>query len=55
MHHQADDGKQRQQRRRGAGDGLGGPLALGLDAQMATDLGEGDLNIFANTPAFTQR
>src|SRR4051795_10680504 len=38
-----DEGEQAEQGGGGARDGLIGPLALGLDAEMATDLGEGDL------------
>src|SRR5690242_14939649 len=38
-----DEGEQAEQGRGGARDGLIGPLPLGLDAEMATDLGEGDL------------
>src|SRR3954451_3558789 len=38
-----DEGEQAEQGGGGASDGLIGPLALGLDAEMATDLGEGDL------------
>src|SRR3954451_20714457 len=39
-----DEGEQAEQGGGGAGDGLIGPLALGLDAEVATDLGEGDLH-----------
>src|ERR1044071_8602150 len=40
---EGDEREQAEQGGGGAGDGLIGPLALGLDAEMATDLGEGDL------------
>src|SRR5690242_21824773 len=38
-----EKGEQAEQGGGGSRDGLIGPLALGLDAEMATDLGEGDL------------
>src|SRR4051812_4125823 len=41
---EGDEGEQRQQDRRGAGDGRVGPLALGLDAEVAPDLFERDLD-----------
>ena len=47
-----DKGEQAEQGRRGAGDGLVGPLALGLNAEVAADLGERDLDAPAtNEPA----
>src|SRR5690349_14664323 len=42
MSPERDEGEQAEQGGGGAGDGLIGPLALGLDAEVATDLGEGD-------------
>src|SRR5690349_4536233 len=42
MRPERDEGEQAEQGGGGAGDGLIGPLALGLDAEVATDLGEGD-------------
>ncbi len=52
MRPERDEGEQAEQGRGGAGDGLIGPLALGLDAEVATDLGEGDLGApAANEPA----
>src|SRR4051794_10601919 len=39
-----DEGEQAEQGGGGARDGLIGPLALGLDAEVTTDLGEGDLH-----------
>ena len=39
-----DEGEQAEQGGGGAGDSLIGPLTLGLDAEVATDLGEGDLH-----------
>src|SRR3954447_24703617 len=47
MSPERDEGEQAEQGGGGSGDGLIGPLALGLDAEVATDLGEGDLG----TPA----
>ena len=41
---EGDKGEQRQQGRRGAGDGFVGPLALGLDTEVASDLFERDLD-----------
>src|SRR3954451_2128490 len=38
-----DEGEQAEQGGGGASDGLIGPLALGFDAEVAADLGEGDL------------
>src|SRR4051794_28298041 len=47
-----EEGEQAEQGGGGAGDGLIGPLALGLDAEMAADLGEGNLDAPAtNEPA----
>src|SRR4051794_41819078 len=43
MRPERDEGEQAEQGGGGASDSLIGPLALGLDAEMATDLGEGDL------------
>ena len=43
MSPERDEGEQAEQGGGGAGDGLIGALALGLDAEMATDLGEGNL------------
>src|SRR6185295_14192903 len=37
-----DEGEQAERGGGGAGDGLIGPLALGLDAEVARELGEGD-------------
>src|SRR5215208_220788 len=52
MSPERDEGEQAEQGGGGAGDGLIGPLALGFDAEMATDLGEGDLGApAANKPA----
>src|SRR5215211_3330468 len=52
MSPERDEGEQAEQGGGGAGDGLIGPLALGLDAEVATDLGEGDLGTpAANEPA----
>ena len=39
---QGHDGEQAEQAGRGAGDGLVGPLPLGLDAEVVADLPEGD-------------
>src|SRR4051794_34587502 len=39
-----DEGEQAEQGGGGAGDSLIGPLALGFDAEVATDLGEGNLH-----------
>ena len=41
---EGDQGEQRQQGRRGAGDGFVGPLALGLDAEVAPNLFERHFN-----------
>src|SRR4029078_10327381 len=47
-----DEGEQAQQGGGGAGDGLIGPLALGLDAEVSAYLGEGNLGAPAtNEPA----
>src|SRR5215210_2640025 len=47
-----DKGEQAEQGGGGASDSLIGPLALGFDAEVATDLGEGDLHApAANEPA----
>ena len=47
-----DEREQAEQGGCGAGNSLIGPLALGLDAEMAADLGEGDLDAPAtNEPA----
>src|SRR3954452_10826615 len=43
MSPECDEREQAEQSGGGAGDGPIGPLALGFDAEMATDLGEGDL------------
>src|SRR4051812_50167265 len=43
MRPERDEGEQAEQGGGGASDSLIGPLALSLDAEMATDLGEGDL------------
>src|SRR5919112_2803056 len=43
MSPERDEGEQAEQGGGGAGDGLIGPLTLSFDAEMATDLGEGDL------------
>src|SRR4051794_37945652 len=52
MSPERDEGEQAEQGGGGAGDGLIGPLALGLDAEVATDLGEGNLGAPAtNEPA----
>ena len=52
MSPERDEGEQAEQGGGGAGDGLIGPLALGFDAEVATDLGEGDLHApAANEPA----
>src|SRR4051794_35072276 len=52
MSPERDEGEQAEQGGGGAGDGLIGPLALGLDAEVAADLGEGDLHApAANEPA----
>ena len=42
MRPERDEGEQAEQSRGGAGDGLIGLLALGLDAEVARDLGEGN-------------
>src|SRR3954471_7837497 len=44
MSPERDEGEQAEQGGGGAGDSLIGPLALGFDAEVATDLGEGDLD-----------
>jgi hypothetical protein len=41
---QGHDREQAEQAGRGAGDGLVGPLPLGLDAEVVAGLSEGDLN-----------
>src|SRR3712207_499368 len=52
MRPERDEGEQAEQGGGGARDGLIGPLALGFDAEVATDLGEGDLGApAANKPA----
>src|SRR3954451_17006540 len=52
MSPERDEGEQAEQGRGGASDSLIGPLALGLDAEVAADLGEGDLHApAANEPA----
>src|SRR3954449_5096519 len=52
MSPERDEGEQAEQGGGGAGDGLIGPLTLGLDAEVAADLGEGDLHApAANEPA----
>src|SRR3954471_4044976 len=52
MSPERDEGEQAEQGGGGASDSLIGPLALGLDAEVATDLGEGDLDApAANEPA----
>src|SRR3954469_17855794 len=43
MSPECDEREQAEQSGGGAGDGPIGPLALGFDAEVATDLGEGDL------------
>ena len=42
---EGDKGEQRQQGRRGAGDGFVGPLALSFDAEMGAGVLEGDLKL----------
>src|SRR3954470_3279630 len=52
MSPECDEGEQAEQSGGGAGDGPIGPLALGFDAEVATDLGKGDLGApAANEPA----
>ena len=52
MSPERDEGEQAEQGEGGARDGLIGPLTLSFDAEMATDLGEGDLGApAANKPA----
>src|SRR3954453_10755979 len=52
MSPERDEGEQAEQGGGGAGDGLIGPLTWGLDAEVATDLGKGDLDApAANEPA----
>ncbi len=49
---EGDEGEQGEQGGGGARDSLIGPLALGLDAEVAADFGEGDLGApAANEPA----
>src|SRR5215204_503501 len=52
MSPERDEGEQAEQGGGGASNGLIGPLALGLDAEVATDFGEGNLGAPAtNKPA----
>ena len=45
MRPQRDDGKQGEESRGGAQDGVVGPLTLGLDAEVSADLRKGDLDL----------